>query len=352
MSDSIPNIKSAVIRIITNKPVRKTPYQVKGVLMRHYPDQKIIPMLNGSLRDRFLYPRAQVKILNEQIYLIGIHEGVDPVLSLYDSLKELNFGNITFEIEDCDVETYDNQFIPSNEIINYRFITSWVALNKITGAKYKSLEDKEKASYLNKLLGQNIIFLANELGIKFEEDILTKVKVSSFAPEDIDENKWGSFSGNFSTNFILPSFTGIGNGITRGYGTIYRQINKDAIVYGSEKQNDEESDEKLKSSEEFEITSYSDVPKPRRKKSVRKKRRKYHSKNKNQKNYKKNRNNKKANVYNNNSDKKNKKHYKRKYKSGNFLSEDYDIEENSKNSEHNDDYKFNTEKHHKKQHKF
>ena len=54
-------------------------------------------------------------------------------------------------------------------------------------------------------------------------------------------------------------------------------------------------------------------------------------------------------MYSNNTDKKN---YKRKHKSGNFLSEDYDIEEDSKNSEQNDDYKFNTEKHHKKQHKF
>ena len=338
MSDSIPNIKSAVIRIITNKPVRKTPYQVKGVLMRHYSDQKIIPMLNGSLRERFLYPRAQVKILNEQIYLIGIHEGVEPVLSLYDSLKELNFGNITFEIEDCDVETYDNQFIPSNEIISYRFITSWVALNKITGAKYKSLDDEGKPPYLNKLLGQNIIFLANELGIKFEEDILTRVKVSSFAPEAIDENKWGSFSGEFETNFILPSFMGIGNGITRGYGTIYGQINRDSIVYDSEQGNDKKSDGELKSSEEFGITSYSDVPKPHRKKSVRKKRRKHHSKNKKQKDYKKNRNNKKS--------------YMKKHKSGNFLSEDYDIEEDNNNFEQNDDYKFNTEKHHKKQHKF
>lgn len=338
MSDSIPNIKSAVIRIITSKPVRKTPYQVKGVLMRHYSDQKIIPMLNGSLRERFLYPRAQVKILNEQIYLIGIHEGVEPVLSLYDSLKELNFGNITFDIEDCDVETYDNQFIPSNEVINYRFITSWVALNKITGAKYKSLDDEGKPPYLNKLLGQNIIFLANELGIKFEEDILTRVKVSSFAPEAIDENKWGSFSGEFETNFILPSFMGIGNGITRGYGTIYGQVNKDSIVYDSEQENDKVSDGKLKSSEDFEITSYSDVPKPHRKKSVRKKRRKYLSKYKKQKNHKKNRNNK--------------KNYMRKHKSGNFLSDDYDIEEDGNNSEQNDDYKFNTEKHHKKQHKF
>ena len=65
MSDSFPDIKSVVARVITNKPVRKTPYQVKGVFMRQYPDEPIIPMLDGSYRDRYLYPRVQVKILNE-----------------------------------------------------------------------------------------------------------------------------------------------------------------------------------------------------------------------------------------------------------------------------------------------
>ena len=73
MSDSFPDIKSVAVRVITNKPVRKTPYQVKGVFMRQYPNEDIIPMLDGSFRDRYLYPRVQVKILNEQIYLIGIN---------------------------------------------------------------------------------------------------------------------------------------------------------------------------------------------------------------------------------------------------------------------------------------
>ena len=97
MSDSFPDIKSVVARVITNKPVRKTPYQVKGVFMRQYPDEPIIPMLDGSYRDRYLYPRVQVKILNEQIYIIGVHEGVESVLSICEKLKSLDFGNITFE---------------------------------------------------------------------------------------------------------------------------------------------------------------------------------------------------------------------------------------------------------------
>jgi len=125
MSDSFPDIRSAVVRVITDKPVRKTPYQVKGVFMRQYPDEPIIPMLDGSYRDRFLYPRVQVKILNEQIYIIGIHEGVDPVLSVAEKFEMFDFGNITFEVQDCDIENVAQQFIPSSKLVRYRFITPW-----------------------------------------------------------------------------------------------------------------------------------------------------------------------------------------------------------------------------------
>ena len=101
MSDGYPDIKSVVVRVITNKPVRKTPYQVKGVFMRQYPDEDIIPMLDGSYRDRYLYPRVQVKILNEQIYLIGINEGVESVMSLnekYMAIKSTEPGLTIFRL--------------------------------------------------------------------------------------------------------------------------------------------------------------------------------------------------------------------------------------------------------------
>ena len=117
MSKQLPDVKSIVIRVITDKPVRKTAYQVKGVFMRQYPDEPIIPMLNVTYRDKFLYPRVQVKVLDEQIYLIGIHEAMDSVLSLSKILKELNFGNITFEIQDFDIEEYNNQCIVSKNIM-------------------------------------------------------------------------------------------------------------------------------------------------------------------------------------------------------------------------------------------
>ena len=231
MSDSFPAIKSIVIRVKTDKPVRKTPYQVKGVFMRQFPDESIVPMLNGSLRDKFLYPRVQVKILNEQIFIIGINEGVEPVLKISKKFKAFDFGNITFEIESFDIEESENQFIPSEKLLKYEFVTPWVALNHMTGGKYRFLGNQEKPSFLNKLIGQNIIFLSNELGVKLSDDIFTRVSLTSSSPKPVDDNKWGAFLGSFETNFILPSYIGVGNGITRGFGTIFGVFNQDKLSF-------------------------------------------------------------------------------------------------------------------------
>ena len=229
MSDSPSNIDSVVVRIITDKPVRKTPYQVKGVFIRQYPDQPVIPMLDGTYRDKFLYPRVQVKILNEQIYIIGIHEGVEPVLSLIEKFDIFDFGNITFEIQNTDIEQGDQKFIPTDRLIRYKFITPWVALNQMTGGKYRFLTNQEKPSFLNRLLGQNIVFIAKEVGVNLNNKVFTKVKVSSLFPKPVDDNKWGAFMGEFKTNFVLPNYIGVGNGITRGYGTIYGMFNPEVF---------------------------------------------------------------------------------------------------------------------------
>ena len=55
--------------------------------MRNFSSFDIIPMLNGKYRDRYLYPRVQVKVINEQIFIIGIGHGVAPVLQLTEKIK-------------------------------------------------------------------------------------------------------------------------------------------------------------------------------------------------------------------------------------------------------------------------
>ena len=225
---------SVTVRLVTDKPVKKTPYQVKGVFIKQYPKEEITPLLDGRYRKHFLYPRVQVKILNEQIYIIGIDEAVEIVLSFSKKIKSLNFGNITFKVLDIETEHYTQQFHAIDRLLRYRFITPWIALNQTTGNNYHSLNNTERKSHLNRLLGQNIIFIAREIGISINQKTYTKLSLNSLFPKPLDDNNLGAFYGGFQTNFILPNYIGLGNGITRGYGTIYGLYNPDEFNFDDE----------------------------------------------------------------------------------------------------------------------
>ena len=342
MSDSFPDIKSVVVRVITNKPVRKTPYQVKGVFMRQFSKEPIIPFLDGSYRNRFLYPRVQVKILNEQIYLVGINEGVDPIINICKNLTALNFGNITFEVQDCEIDNISEQFIPCDSFVCYSFITPWIALNHMTNGKYQSLTNEEKPSYLNKLIGQNIIFLASEVGINLKQEILVKLKPLSLTPDPVDEHRWGAFSGAFKTNFSLPSFIGIGNGITRGFGTIYKGFGYKVAKNGDGEDLNENPFENIDGMNDVDRISITDVPIPKKKRF--KRRNKKQLKTRNKKFAKKKKNKNYENTTRNKSQNRN---------SGpKYHNLENDNKKIEKDVDYNDDQRFNTEKHHKQQHKF
>jgi hypothetical protein len=245
--------------------------------MKQFANQEIVPMLDGSYREKFLYPRVQVKILNEQIYFVGIGEGVDPIKEIVSNIDSLDFGNITFQISDLEIKEYSDRFQPSEKLVRYRFITPWVALNQSTGKKYRNIKNKDRVNYLNKLLGQNIVFLSREMGIELEENIFTKIGVSTLLPKSIDENHWGSFDGEFETNFILPNYIGIGNGITRGYGTLFGLFNVDGkdlkqVVLDSSNNNFDEKLSVQDDAQEIDVTKIPNLNNSRKRKKSKSKR--------------------------------------------------------------------------------
>ena len=268
-------IKSVVVRLSTDKPVRKTSYQVKGVLMKEFPDNPIIPFINGSYRNNYLYPRVQVKILNEQIYLIGIKEGVEPIESIAEKLDIMNFGNITFKVEDVVTEIRDDGLGSTDKTIQYKFLTSWIALNQINLKRYKALTDKDRLILLRRLLSQNIAFVGKEVGLALEERIFVDLNLESLQANLMDEGKMGCFNGEFRTNFILPNFIGLGNGITKGYGVLFSQFNsadfssEETELTNSQSDNQEAVGE-LPEGWEDEAIDPNDIPRSKRLKNTKK----------------------------------------------------------------------------------
>jgi len=312
--------ESITARLVSDKPVIKTPYQVKGFFMKQFPDEKIIPFLDGRLRNKYLYPRVQVKILNEQIHIVGLNEGVEPVQALIKNLDSFNFGDITLKIEEAEIENNNDPVLLSDKLFRYKFITPWVALNAGTNRKYKNLAEEEKVLFLNKLLGQNLLFLSRELGLNIDSRIYTKVEVKDIEPNKHDENGWYSFDAEFKTNFMLPSFIGFGNGITRGFGSIFSLNQPNNLE--SKDSNEDYLQEEIKADDKLlSFVTLNDTPTI----SKRKKKKRFKGKKRNP----------------NNSYSRPKGRFRKK-----------DNNSNKKEADIDDDSRFNSEEYHKKQHKF
>ena len=98
-------------------------------------------------------------------YLIGIGDSFTSGQGSVSRKFHEKWGDKVYHhdtrIPSIDIEESENQFIPSEKLLKYEFVTPWVALNHMTGGKYRFLGNQEKPSFLNKLIGQNIIFLSN-----------------------------------------------------------------------------------------------------------------------------------------------------------------------------------------------
>tara|TARA_B100000686_G_C16785914_1_gene975253 strand:+ start:2349 stop:3362 length:1014 start_codon:yes stop_codon:yes gene_type:complete len=334
MITSTSTVKSILFKIKTDKPVRKTPYQVKGVIMKQFPNDEIVPMLNGAYRKKFLYPRIQVKVLDEEIFIIGLNQGVDPIMKIKDEIKELNFGDITFKVEDCNLEESAQLFNLTSNLIKYKFISNWVALNNSTNNKYQNMNDANRLEFLNKLLGENIVFLAREVGFDFEKNIFSRINISSLEPISEDQKGWGAFQGEFYSNIILPNYIGIGNGITRGYGTIFGETRDENIDFNDNEFNslkDEALESKISIEENNIFSSIEEIEVDRVPKPVISRKRKQQGK--------RNRS-KKLKSFSNNGIKSN-----RKANNKSSIKNKSKMKNNSKSS-----INYNSEEYHKKQH--
>lgn len=213
--------RAICVRFQTDNPVTATPYQLKGIIMRDFPDHPIVPFISGEYRGQMRYPRVQVKVLRSQLCIFGLGKGYDVVQSFRQQLKSFQIESRAYKVEGMDTpesELRFNQY--SDHFLRYKFITPWVALNQRSLVLYKALLPMERISYLNRLLIHNLLFIARDLEYNIGYTVSARVKLQSLTPRVVEEQGSGSFKGYFTCNMILPDYLGLGNGITKGLGTI------------------------------------------------------------------------------------------------------------------------------------
>jgi len=213
------NIKTSTLILDTDRPILESADKLRGYISNKFSEY---PIFHNHLNDDeyiYTYPRVQYRIIDGKAYIIGIEEGAKLIKMLSD-VDKLHLGDNIYDVKQKTFYDTEEKIMPMKKLLQYKFMTPWLALNQKNFPKFKMLKDqKEKKVMLNNILIGNIISMSKGLSFDIEKDIYVHSKLNEIRTKYKDAIVSG-FVGEFRANFKIPDFFGLGKGVSHGFGVI------------------------------------------------------------------------------------------------------------------------------------
>jgi hypothetical protein len=213
-------IKTIYLILKTDKTVTEGSTKIRGYMGNTFKDYPLLHNHHNQENFLYSYPLIQYKVLEGQISILGIEEGVKTLKAISGELSELKLSNQYYKV--TEKVAYEKEFDvgPTREEYHYKFLSPWLALNTDNYQKFNNINSwKDKKLFLNNILIGNILSMSKGLGIIVNREIYPKTHL---------ENKTAiyksilmqGFLGEFKIRFKIPDFFGLGKGVSHGFGTI------------------------------------------------------------------------------------------------------------------------------------
>ncbi|MBC7571629.1 MAG: CRISPR-associated endonuclease Cas6 [Spirosoma sp.] len=187
----------------------------------------------GGVKFRYAYPLVQYKVLQTVPTLVGLGEGAGLLAQLFLQMRELTIDHdgdtatrqaYTFPILSKHIRHEQATVGMSDDLIEYRFETLWMALNQTNYRDYRQYSEAEQQAQLKRVLTSQLLALFREFGLRLEphERIMVRLNVQERTTQ-FKNQTMVAFAGSFLTNVVLPNGIGLGKAVSRGFGTIISQ---------------------------------------------------------------------------------------------------------------------------------
>lgn len=178
----------------------------------HYDDGRAI----------YRYPLVQYKIMNKKPLLVCFAEATDDIHHLlrHDDYQ-LTIGNklVAFEIEEAKLQRYP--ICVSDKLYNYT-MRHYIGLNQDNYSIYKGIDGYvQRIEFIEELLLKHLKIFARAMNVEGVEAL--KVSIVDYISDKYIEYKKVfhlTFTLDFKTNLTIPDYTGIGKGVSIGFGTV------------------------------------------------------------------------------------------------------------------------------------
>lgn len=197
--------------------------RLRGYFAQKYPDTHLFHnhMPGASLDYRF--PKIQYRIVDGHPALIGLGEGIEIMKRVFFETTEIVLGTKIWNINERTIKLTRTEFGQSAEYYTYRFISPWMALNQDNHRDFIELDQMRQKQKLKSILRGNLLTLAK--GLSYTIPDFDRVELDGwFKPVERNFHKipMQCFTGEFTTNFLIPDLLGLGKQVARGFGVMKR----------------------------------------------------------------------------------------------------------------------------------
>jgi len=216
-------LKTLTLRLESDKQITENAHQLRGFFAAKFNEYVL---LHQHKADKFVYkyPLIQYKMIDSIPTIISINEGTEVLKEIYDGYDSLKLGGHEYRIFQREIIIKEQKFGVSDSIYEYQFLTPWLALNEKNYEKYTKFGTWEKKkTLLGKILIGNIISMSKSLGYTVPEPIKVNILNLNELKTSLKGVPMLGFLGDFSVNFEIPDYFGLGKSVSRGFGTIIRR---------------------------------------------------------------------------------------------------------------------------------
>jgi hypothetical protein len=218
-------IKTAYLVLNTDKPIAESASKLRGCIANRFPEYSILHHHLREVGYLYTYPRIQYKVIGRTAFILGIEEGVRVLKEIYDRMDTLLLGRSVYKVERKVLQEQDEEVASVKNLIQYKFLTPWLALNQENYSKFQALGGwKEKKAMLNRILIGNVLSMCKGLGVVVEKELYSHIHVDSEKVEYKSTCMMG-FVGKFKINLKIPDYFGLGKGVSQGFGVVLKTPN-------------------------------------------------------------------------------------------------------------------------------
>jgi len=197
--------------------------KLRGFFANRYPKYTLIHNHLSTGQFKYGYPSIQFKVVDRIPTLIGLSAGFEILKEVFQDVAELVIAGEKHEVWEKTIRVRIEEFGQTDIYFDYRFMSPWMALKEENFDTFRALNNIEKQQFLRHLIRENLKTVSK--GFHYDIPAIDDIKVEGYfksRPMNFKNIRMTCFTGDFTMNFLLPDYLGVGKQVARGFGTVRR----------------------------------------------------------------------------------------------------------------------------------